>query len=319
MFVYGPIPSRRLGRSLGVSPIPHKTCSFSCVYCQLGRSCRLQTKRERFFLKEEILGEIVAQTSNSRPDYITFTGDGEPSLCLDLGWLIRESKRQTNLPVAVMTNGSLLFRKDVRQDLEPTDIVMPSLDAGCGRTMKEINRAHQSIDFSTVLQGMKKFRNEYRGQVWLEIMLVKGLNDSEGELWNIRRAAEEIRPDRIFVMTPVRPPAELWVEPPTAESLIAARTILGEVEIIDNAERGIFESNGFSNAKEALLQICSRHPLARDQASDIENAFPRHGPVIEKMLDESKLVEVEYRGIKYLLVGQTVRGAQLSGRDPSQG
>ena len=142
MYAYGPVPSRRLGNSIGVSPIPAKVCSYSCVYCQLGRTRQLQTKRQRFFPKEDIFQDIKKVVESSSADVITFAGDGEPTLCSDLGWLIRKSKQEFGLPVAVITNGSLLFQEDVQKDLQAADIILPTLDAGNQDVFERINRPH---------------------------------------------------------------------------------------------------------------------------------------------------------------------------------
>ena len=227
MYTYGPVPSRRLGRSLGVSPIPPKTCSYSCVYCQLGRTKHLQIERRSFYAKEDILSEIIKRAEVSKLDYITFAGDGEPTLCKDLGWLINQTKSKLHLPVAVITNGSLLFLKDVRRDLKEADVVLPTFDAGSEKTFRHINRPHGDIGFNTMLGGLIDFRIEFSGQIWLEIMLVKGLNDSEEELWKIGKIVDLIKSDIVYVVTPIRPPAELWVEPALPETILKAQQILG--------------------------------------------------------------------------------------------
>lgn len=226
MYVYGPVPFRRLGRSLGVNPIPPKTCSYTCVYCQLGKTTRLQTARDSFYPKEDILREIVKRARYSEPDFITFVGDGEPTLCNDLGWLIRRAKSKLLLPVAVITNGSLLFREDVRQDLEKADVVILKLDAGNENTFSTINRPHLSIGFDFMFKGQVDFRREYSGQIWIEVMLIKGINETEKELRDIKSAVDVINPDRVYVLTPNRPPAESWVKPVDQEDILNAQEII---------------------------------------------------------------------------------------------
>ena len=171
-FIYGPVPSRRLGRSLGVSPIPRKTCTYSCVYCHLGPTTRLTVARESFFPKDEIYDEIASALPEADADYVTFSGDGEPTLCKDLGWLIRRCKADFDTPVAVITNGSLLSLPEVREELREADLVMPSLDAGSAGVFRQINRPERSLEFDTVIEGLVAFRNEYPGLIWLEVMLV---------------------------------------------------------------------------------------------------------------------------------------------------
>ncbi len=306
-YVYGPVPSRRLGKSLGVSPIPPKTCSYTCIYCQLGHTTRLQTNRESFFPKEEILSEIVAHAQRTKPEYITFVGDGEPTLSRDLGWLIERSKAETNLPIAVITNGSLLSREDVRKDLMGADVVMPTLDAGDEETFRNINRPHRSIDFRSMLDGQIKFSKDFPGQIWLEVMLVKGVNDSNEQLKAIREVVHKINPDRVYVMVPTRPPAEKWVEPPDPERIVTAQHLFGRAVGIATPERGTFGVNGFADAREALLEIGSRHPLRREQAEGIEQTMSAPGTVA-RMVAQGELVEVHYNNSTYLLPRHLVRG-----------
>jgi len=307
MYVYGPVPSRRLGRSLGVSPIPPKTCSYTCVYCQLGRTNYLQVKRESFYPKEDILAEIIHLGQTAAADYVTFVGDGEPTLSTDLGWLIWQTKDALHLPVAVITNGSLLFRDDVRADLADADVVMPTLDAGNAKTFRAINRPHRGIDFDAMLHGLIDFRGEYPGQMWLEVMLVCGLNDSDEELAGIAECVDLIAPDRVYVVTPIRPPAETWVTPPDPATILKAQQAISQAVPLAGAESGTFGLEEFSNAKQAIIEIGSRHPLRWEQALDIEKSFSAPG-VISGMLKAKKLVEIEYNGKKYLLPEHFVRG-----------
>jgi len=311
MYVYGPVPSRRLGRSLGVSPIPPKTCSYTCVYCQLGRTTHLQTKRESFYPKKDILAEIVSQARQAKPDYITFIGDGEPTLNSDLGWLIRQSKGKLHLPAAVITNGSLLFLKDVRHDLSEADVVVPTLDAGNQKMFKMINRPQRSIDFDTMLRGLVDFRREYSGQFWIEVMLVKGLNDTERELRSIKSAIDMINPDRVYILTPIRPPAEPWVQPSNPEDILRAQEIIGKAIPVAELESGQFGLGEFMDARQAILEIGSRHPLRRRQAAVIEKQLSGTG-VITQMLESGELVHFEYKGEDYLLPGHFRMGSRDS-------
>nr|MBN2277255.1 radical SAM protein [candidate division Zixibacteria bacterium] len=310
MYVYGPVPSRRLGRSLGVSPIPPKTCSYTCVYCQLGRTTRLQVTRESFFPKEDILAEIVTKSPKAKPDFITFVGDGEPTLCKDLGWLIRKTKDKLHTPTAVITNGSLLFRKDVREDLNEADVVIPTLDAGCEKTFKAVNRPHRDIDFATMLQGMVEFRHSYSGQFWVEVMLVKGINDTENELHSIKNAIDRVNPDRVYILTPIRPPAEPWVQPSDPEDILKAQEIIGQAVAVAGLESGQFGLSEFSDARQAVLEIGSRHPLRRQQAEEIEKHFVKSG-ILKKMLEEGELITVAYKGEEYLLPGYFRMGKMI--------
>jgi len=306
-FAYGPVPSRRLGRSLGVSPIPAKTCSYTCVYCQLGRTTNLTNARQTFYKKEDILDEILTRGKDPCFDYVTFVGDGEPTLCKYLGWLIKGTKEQLGVRTAVITNGSLFYREDVRSDLKHVDVVMPTLDAGNEKTFRAVNRPHCSISFDAMLRGLIDFRHEYSGQIWLEVMLVKDVNDSKKELQNIGKAVAMVAPDRVYVVTPIRPPAESWVEPPAPETIIMAQEIIGKVIPIVDQESGKFELDEHSDARQAIFEIGSRHPLRQDQTADIEDAFGVSG-IVDQMLLKGKLIQTEYRGTKYLLPRFFTRG-----------
>lgn len=306
MYTYGPVPSRRLGRSLGVSLIPPKTCTYSCVYCQLGRTTHLRAQRQSYFPKEEILKEITDRVTKSEVDCITILGDGEPTLSTDLGWIIRKCKKNFSLPVAVITNGSLFFKPDVRDDLLESDIVLPSLDAGDEMLFKSINRPHGRINFYTMFNGLDKFRRDFSGQLWLEVMLVKGLNDSEKTLSEIRSAVEKIAPDRLYIVTPIRPPAESWVEPPSPENIVMAQKILGQVETVTNHEKGVFGLTEYRDAFQAIIETSSRHPLRVEQAFEIESVFGEHG-VVETMIHDKRMVKVLYNNCEYLLPKSFIR------------
>lgn len=311
MYTYGPVPSRRLGRSLGVSPIPPKSCSYSCVYCQLGRTNHLQIERKSFYPKEEIFSEIAEIAQDSNPDYITFVGDGEPTLCKDLGWLINKTKSELRVPAAVITNGSLLSFEDVRRDLLEADVILPTLDVGTDKIFRRVNRPHRSVKFYDMLCGMRDFRPEFSGKIWLEVMLVNGLNDSSEELLNIKNAVDLIRPDRIYVLTPIRPPAESWVEPPSPEKILEAQHILGDAVPLTDSESGDFGLSEFADARQAIMEIGARHPLRLKQAMEIENAFLSKD-IVERMIKEGELIRVKYNNRNYVLPGHFIRSRQAN-------
>ncbi len=177
-YVFGPVPSRRLGQYLEIDPLPHKTCNWNCVYCQLGRSRPMVFERKAFFPLKDILAEVQLTLANHSPgeiDWITLVGSGETTLYARIGKLIREVKALTNLPIAVITNGSLLYLPGVRQALTAADAVLPSLDAGNHQLYRKINRPHPSATFDRLLEGLIAFRNEYQGNLWIEVMLVRDL------------------------------------------------------------------------------------------------------------------------------------------------
>lgn len=318
--VYGSVPSRRLGRSLGVGTIPFKTCDYSCVYCQLGRTTHMTTQRKDFFPPEELLNEIKrvieVESSHSEIDFVTFVGEGEPTLCKSLGWLIRKTKEIADIAIAVDTNGSLLYREDVRNDLSLADVVMPSFDAGTAETFRKINRPHRGIDFEAVVEGMERFRQEYDGEIWMEVMLVKGLNDSEEELKAIKSRLEHIEPDRTYINVPIRPPAEPWAVPPDKDAIALAHAILGDVTVVDITaeETGDFSTDGFTNPEDAILAIIRRHPMREEQVIETLKKFKLKEEDIHdslKMLAESgKIKKVKYRDKVFWLTEEEKRGEE---------
>ncbi|MBU1919962.1 radical SAM protein [bacterium] len=280
--------------------IPPKTCTYSCVYCQLGRTTQLRAYRESFFPKEVVLAEIAEQVKVSDIDYLTFVGDGEPTLSSDIGWLIGRCKKEFDKPIAVITNGSLLYRDDVKEELSEADVVLPSLDCGSDEIYRRINRPHGRINFGDMISGLIDFRREYTGELWLEVMLVAGINDSVETLNEIRMILDQVEPERVYVATPIRPPAESWVHPVLPERILLAQKILGESKTLDSKETGGFSLNAFSNTQDALIEIGTRHPLRVQQALDIERAFNESG-VVEGLLNSKQLLSVHYEDSEYLL------------------
>jgi wyosine [tRNA(Phe)-imidazoG37] synthetase (radical SAM superfamily) len=227
--VFGPKRSRRLGRSLAVDVIPRKTCPLDCVYCELGRTNHLTVARKEYVKAEAVLEELRVVLMNQREavDHITLSASGEPTLNTKLGEIIREIKGMTAIPVAVLTNGVLLFREDVRRDLLQADIVLPSLDAASDHVFERINRPHGKLDLEEIIEGLVAFRKEFTGKIWLEILLVRGINDTPEELSLLKSAADRIRPDIIHLNTVVRPPAETWARRIEVEDLRKIRRFFG--------------------------------------------------------------------------------------------
>ncbi len=207
--VFGPVPSRRLGYSLGVDIIPPKYCTFDCVYCQVGRTTHVQTARESFYDPDAVIGQVLEKVSRGGTvDVITFSGSGEPTLNSDLGLMIREMKKRTHIPVAVITNGSLLSLKEVREEIMQADIILPSLDAASQNIFERINRPHRSVRINTIVEGLQAFRKEFAGEIWLEIMLIKNMNDDPQELKRMAGIVSSLHMDRVQLNTVTRPPSE---------------------------------------------------------------------------------------------------------------
>ena len=267
-YIFGPVPSRRLGQSLGIDTIPLKTCNWNCVYCQLGRTVPLINERREYFPREEILAQVEETLSRHKPgeiDWVTFVGSGEPTLHIGLGWLIHQVKELTSLPVAVITNGSLLYLPEGRQALFEADAVMPSLDAGAADLYRQINRPHPEVTFKRLVDGLVTFSREYGGKLWIEVMLVQGLNDSEEALRDIAEVLHQITPDEVHINMPTRPPAETWVFPPDEAGLMRARAILGDIAKVVHPAEGTFDLGGSNTVVEAILGIITRHPMRQEE------------------------------------------------------
>lgn len=303
-YVYGPVPSRRLGQSLGIDTIPMKTCNWNCVYCQLGRSKPLTNKRKDYYPPQEILAEVKQALESHKPgdiDWVTFVGSGEPMLCASTGALIRGVKKLTDLPIAMITNGSLLYLPEVRQELLSTNAVLPSLDAGSQKLYRRINRPYPAVTFERLLEGLIAFSQEYRGKLWIEVMLVKGLNDTEQALQDIARQLEKIKPDAVHINLPTRPPVETWVEPPDQEGLMRAMAILGNIATVVSPYEGIFDLSGSDDLVDSIVGIITRHPISQDE---LERALDRWSPGNERQvmmeLEQSGRVNIiERHGIRF--------------------
>ena len=228
-YVYGPISSRRLGSSLGVDITPHKTCCFNCIYCQIGRTPNQTIERKEYVLMDDILVQVKeALKANAKIDYIAFSGSGEPTLNSRIGEMIHEVKVMTSIPVAVLTNGALLFRKEVRDDLLEADLVIPSLDAANQEVFEKVNRPHPGLLIEGIVEGIRKFILEFEHEVWLEVMLVKGINDGWKEMVEFASVINRIGPDRVQLNTVVRPPCEDFAKALTEDELRAIKDILGD-------------------------------------------------------------------------------------------
>ena len=267
-YVFGPVPSRRLGQSLGIDPIPLKTCNWNCVYCQLGRTAPLTSNRRDYFPRGEIVQQVKTALEAHRReevDWVTFVGSGEPTLHIGLGWMIRQVKTLTSIPIAVITNGSLLYRSDVREELRAADAVLPTLDAGTRMLYRTINRPHPHLTFASLVDGLTAFRHVYAGKLWLEVMLVKGLNDREETLKDLAAVLGKIAPDAIHLSLPIRPPAEPWVQPADDETLMRATAILGRTAGLIHPVEGEFDLSGCENILDAIVAIITRHPMREEE------------------------------------------------------
>jgi wyosine [tRNA(Phe)-imidazoG37] synthetase (radical SAM superfamily) len=300
-YIYGPVPSRRLGFSLGVDILPYKTCSFDCVYCQLGRTDRRTGRRSRFFSPQVILTQIQEATKKSpRIDHITFSGSGEPTLNTEIGGLIRKIKKMTGIPVVVLTNSSCLTRRTVRTALLAADIVVPSLDAATAASFRRVNRPLPSLKVDDIVRSLATFRREFKGQIWLEIMLVKGVNDSPSDIAALKRAIARIRPDKVQLNTVVRPPAESWAKPLSRGAIHKIRKSLGgRAEVVVDFRRRP-GSPAAPDIRGAILSMAGRRPVTLE---DITSSLGRNDREIrahlETLLRWHRVSRHEHRGATY--------------------
>ncbi|MBN2157681.1 MAG: radical SAM protein [Candidatus Lokiarchaeota archaeon] len=306
--VYGPVPSRRLGKSLGIDccpPLPNKTCNFNCVYCQLGRTRHFTNQRREFFPVANLIKEVerrVETVGKSNIDYLTLVGDGEPTLYLKMGELINGIKNNWGISVCVITNGALLYDEKVRDELLNVDIIMPTLDAGIEKEFKLINRPIRHINFNEMVKGMIQFRDSFDGKIWMEFMAVGGINDHFDSLEKTRQLYEKIRPDRIYVNTPIRPPAEVWVKTPSLENMDLIERVLGPsakkgIFLINLSEEGDFYIEGEKEREiiQSLAQTIKRHPMRQDQVDKVlEDKYIKNKLEIINQLTELKIEKKKF-------------------------
>lgn len=297
-YVFGPVPSRRLGQSLGVSPIPDRTCNYSCVYCQLGRTLHMTNQRKMFVPVEALCKEFKkALEKNISFDVVTVVGEGEPTLYAGLGELIDGLKARTEKPVAVITNGALLYDRSVREELGKADIVLPSLDAVSEEMFRKINRPYGKLDYQAITDGLIQFSNEYKGQLYLEIMLLEGVNCGDADIKAFAQIVKKIHCDRIYVNTPVRPPAEDNVTAASHARVEAAAKCLGAISI-DMLTTGSFASE-ISDPYEAIIHICQRHPMNQFEIKSFLESknITNQAEFFKKLQNDPRMTALDYKGI----------------------
>ena len=307
-YIFGPVPSRRLGMSLGVDVIPKKICTLDCIYCEVGKTTKKVTARKEYVPGARVVEEIrEALHRTSRIDWITFSGSGEPTLNSELGEMLREVKSSTPIPVAVITNGTLLALEDVRRDLLEADAVLPSLDAASQEVFERIDRPHPDLRIEAIIEGMIQFRREYRGQIWLEILFVKGINDQEDEIDRLRKAIDLIQPNKIQLNTVIRPPAESDAHPIGHDRMLEIQRALGDrCEII--AEFKSFGKAADVEGTEAVLALLRRRPMT---LPGIAASFGLDPDQLRRTLcdlEMNGLVErVSFEGVEYFQSGRRPR------------
>ena len=291
-FLYGPVLSKRFGKSLGVDLLPHKTCNFNCIYCQLGENLKLTCERKEFYPSSFIIS-YIKENLNKYPEYdfITFSGSGEPLLYKGIDKIINFLKEFQKKEIIILTNGSLFHLKEVREEVKNVDIIVPSILAGNEKTFLKIARPCKNLKFEKIIEGLINLRMEYSGKIFVEMSFVKDLNDNEEEIYEMKKIIERINPDKIFINTPTRPPALKWVSPPPYQKLELIKNIIGG-EIVK--ERKIYDEK---IDIEEIINIIKKRPLSLEEI--MKRVKMDKLEEIKKILKENKIKFVKIGDKEY--------------------
>jgi wyosine [tRNA(Phe)-imidazoG37] synthetase (radical SAM superfamily) len=304
--VYGPVPSRRLGRSLGINNIPPKICSYSCIYCQLGKTPITEIEPRPFYKTARIVEKVTAKLKQAREkgervDYVTFVPDGEPTLDVNLGEEI-DALKGLGVRIAVITNGSLLWREDVRKNLLKVDWVSLKIDAVDEEVWRKIDRPHKSLKLDIILQGMLEFSESFQGELTTETMLIKGINDDIGRIIKVADFLKRLGPDIAYLAIPTRPPAER-IEPATEQVINTSYQIFKER--LDNVEYLIgYEGNAFAstgNTVEDLFSITAVHPMREDAVAEFLEKAGAGWSTVKELVESGNLISLDYQGKKFYM------------------
>jgi len=305
MIAFGPVPSRRLGRSLGINNIPPKICTYSCVYCQVGRTGCLQTERRSFYdpaqIREAVRDKLQkTSSSGDTVDFFTFVPDGEPTLDQNLGHTI-DLLRSCGTRIAIISNSSLVWRQDVRDNLQKADWVSLKVDSTNKETWRRINRPHGTLRLNHILDGILDFGSHYQGILVTETMLVRGINDDDRNLATTAEYLGRLKPERCYLSVPIRPPAENSVLPPTEETLARAFQIFSRH--VENVEFLVgYEGNAFAftgNTEQDLLSITAVHPMREDAVTGFLHRAGADWTLVRRLISQGLLIETEYEGSKF--------------------
>lgn len=322
---FGPIPSRRLGRSLGINNVPPKACTYACVYCQLGCTTQMESCRRAFYAPEDIVKGVRDKVRALRDqgetiDYLTFVPDGEPTLDLHLRQEI-QSLKDLGLPIAVISNASLVSREDVRDALAEASWVSLKVDAVSDAVWRRVDRPHKSLSLGEIKIGLAEFSSAFRGILATETMLVRGVNDRPDELEQVAELLTEVGPRVSYLAVPTRPPAEPWVEPPSAQGLGQAYAILSaklpEVELLIGYEGDGFAASG--DAARDLLSITAVHPMREAAVRQLLARDKAEWEIVEGLIRAEKLVRLDYGGHRFYMRALPGRRQRQDRVDPGGG
>ncbi len=311
MIAFGPVPSRRLGASLGVNNIPPKVCSYSCVYCQIGPTPLVEIERREFYPPERVAAEVRDLLAKLRAtgqpvDCLSFVPDGEPTLDINLGREIALLK-PLGIKIAVLTNGSLIGRADVRADLMEADLVSLKIAAVSRAVWQRIHQPHCDLDLDRIHEGMQVFAASYRGRLVTETVLIRDVNDDEQELGRVAAFVKELKPAIAYLGVVTRPPAETWVQPPDSGRINAAYQIFAAAgvttELMGLAGGGSFGFSG--DVEKDILNTAAVHPMSEEQVRDLLTRAGADWSLVERLKEEGRVVELDYHGSRFYLKSLT--------------
>lgn len=313
MYTFGPIPSRRLGRSLGINNIPPKICSYACVYCQLGNTIKMEIDRNKFYQPKIILDEVKNKIEKATKmgetiDYLTFVPDGEPTLDVNLGREI-ELLKPLGIKIAVITNSSLIWQKDVRNDLSKADWISLKVDTVNEDIWHKIDRPHGRLELNKILEGIQKFAKDYNGYLITETMLVSGINDNDKSLRSTAKYICKLKPMKAYLSVPTRPPAENWIKVPKVKAINNAYQIfsnsISEVELLTGYEGNAFAFTG--EVERDLLSITSVHPMRKDAVEQFLRKANSDWSIVQKLIDKKEIIELEYDGKTFYIKNVSIK------------
>lgn len=307
MITFGPIPSRRLGRSLGINNIPPKICTYSCVYCQIGKTSNMKIHPQVFYSPSQIFNEVQKKVEKSREkgepiDYLTFVPDGEPTLDINLGQEIKLIK-SLGIKIAVITNASLINQKQVRENLEEADLVSLKVDSVEEEIWRRVNHPHRSLCLKTILEGILEFSGTFIGKIITETMLIKNMNDDSQYIKKVANFLAQLKPSKSYLSLPIRPPADSRVQSPSEEVVNRSYNLFKEkikqVECLIGYEGNAFAFTG--EVEEDILSITSVHPMREEALKDFLKRAKYDWSIVEELIEQGKLVESEYEGHKFCI------------------
>lgn len=298
--IFGPVPSRRLGLSLGIDLVPVKTCTYDCLYCQVGRTTRKRTSPAPFVPVREVLRELAERLEEVTPDFVTLSGSGEPTLHSGIGQVIGGVKNATNARIAILTNGSLFWKEEVRKRVSRADLILPTLCTAFDQTFRSIHRPRGNLHLDRIMDGLKRLRMEFKGALFLEVMLLRGFNDSEKELDSLKRAIDEISPDKIQLNTVVRPPADPRALPLDSSRMKEIKTFLGPAAEIVSPLEATEKAEGGKPHGNAVLEMARRRPVrVVDVVRALKGSFAEAESALKDLVLRGALQSGEHLGEMY--------------------